>query len=790
MSSEGGGASPSSFILKEDLPMKKFLFDLKMSKKLMVAPAIVMLLLIAFGVMTYIGLTSQKNLINEYSARFTNYQKSSGILLDIEAVHSNLYRLLSWATAKYDPAKVAALGKEQTDTIDKNMKLVKEKLGSKLLTEKERKLYEVLNSALTDYRKAASDVIDLSESDINMATMFMGTADDKFDAIRKQMSEVAKLEDAMGKAMEESATRKIALVVTVLISTFLAALLIAVIGSIVMARIITAPLGVALATVRRVAEGDLNISLEEGSKDEIGQIINAMGGMVANLRSMVGKIKDASGELASTAGQISDNSAQLIKSAHSQASATDETSCTMEQMAASIQSVASNADALAVNTDEVSSSIQELGVSSEEVAKSAETMASSVSETSATIEQMTISIEKVAQNTEELASSVSETSSTIEQMTVSIEQVAVSSQELQKVVSEASATIEQMAVSIKQTADNVTEADVVAKTAAKEGLAGQQAVQDALAAMQRVAEVSGKTAASIINLGKRSEEIGNIVKVITEIADQTNLLALNAAIEAARAGDAGRGFAVVAEEVRKLAERSVAATKEIGQVINQVQADTGDSVKYGELASREAQASMELSAIAGNALANIIKTIEQSSELMGMINQMTTEQAGASRQVILAVEKMSASAAMVANAAREQALGGRQIRIAIEKMNGITHEVAGATREQAQGSRQIRLAVGSMNSITQQVNIATREQALSARQITLSVNSMNSMTQAVANATSEQKKGGEMVVAAMDNISDITRENLVSVEQLSRFAEGLSTQSVELAEVVAQFRLE
>ena len=769
--------------------MKKFLMNLNMSKKLMVAPAIVMLLLIAFGGMTYIGLTSQKTLINEYSARFTSYQKSSGILLDIEAVHSNLYRLLAWATAKYDPAKIEALGKEQTDTIDKNVKLVKEKLAVKGVTDKERKLYELLAVALTEYRKAAGDVIDLSGSDLNMATMFMGSADDKFDVIRKQMSEVAKFEDARGKAMEESAARQIALVVTVLVATFLAALLIAIIGSIAMARIITAPLVVALTTVRRVAEGDLNISLEAGSRDEIGQIINAMGGMVENLRTMVGKIQGTSGELASTANQMSVNAAQLIESAHSQASATTETSSTMEQMAASIQSVANNADSLANNAEEVSSSIQELGVSSEQVAKNAETMASSVAETSATIEQMTMSIEKVAQNAEELASSVNETSSTIEQMTVSIEQVAGNSQELQQVVAEASSTIEQMAASIKLTADNVTEANIVAKTAAREGLSGQQAVQDALAAMQRVAEVSGKTAVSIINLGKRSEEIGNIVRVINEIADQTNLLALNAAIEAARAGDAGRGFAVVAEEVRKLAERSVAATKEIGQVINQVQADTGDSVKFGELASREAQASMELSAVAGNALANIIKTIEQSSELMGTINQMTAEQADASRQALQAVEKMSASAAMVASAAREQALGGRQIRIAIERMNGITQEVAGATREQAQGSRQIRLAVGNMNSVTQQVTIATREQALSARQITLSVNAMNAMTQEVANATFEQKKGGEVVVTAMENISDITRENLVSVEQLSQSAEGLSNQSVALAALVAQFRL-
>jgi len=416
-------------------------------------------------------------------------------------------------------------------------------------------------------------------------------------------------------------------------------------------------------------------------------------------------------------------------------------------------------------------------------------MASSVSETSATIEQMTVSIEMVAKNGEDLALSVAETSSTIEEMTVSIENVATTSQEVQTIVVDAAAIVEQMAASIKRVAEYVQDADTVAKSAAKEGQAGHEAVQAALMAMQRVAEASEKTAASIIALGTRSEQIGSIVNVINEIADQTNLLALNAAIEAARAGDAGRGFAVVADEVRQLAERSMVASREIGSVIADVQVETAASVKHGELAFNEAKSSMELSSLAGNALVNIVKSIGQTSNLMSDITNMTAEQANSSSLVLSSVERMNQSIAQVSAAIREQAQGGRQIRVSVERMNNITRTVTNAASEQALGSRQIRVAVENMNHVTQQVSSATREQALSARQIVAAVNSMKDMTQSVATATGEQRRGGEMVVRAITDISDRTSENLHSVEQLSGSARKLSDQARDLEELVSRFKV-
>jgi methyl-accepting chemotaxis protein len=539
-----------------------------------------------------------------------------------------------------------------------------------------------------------------------------------------------------------------------------------------------------------VAKGDLSESLAVRSNDEVGTLAGSFNEMTANLRRIVDKIQEASVQVASSAGQISANAKLITQGAQSQAQAAEETSTSMEQMAASIQTVAGNAQSLASYVEETSSSITEMGASIEQVARSSGTLASTVAEASATIEEMAVSIDQTAKNLESLSDTVGNTSVTIEQMTSSIEAVARNAEVLSLASSRASQTVSEMAGAVNQVAKITEEADRISQKASEDARTGDASVSTTIQGMKNISETMENTTRVITSLGKRSQEIGKILEVIEEIADQTNLLALNAAIEAARAGEAGRGFAVVADEVRKLAERSVEATKEIGEVIRQVQQETGDAVETAKAGAAETRQGIQLADQAGLALRRILDSVTRSSQLMAQIAQATGKQSNASAEVLRTVADMNASAQQVTTAVREQAAGSQQIRQAMENINRITSQVALSTKEQAAGGRQVRLSVENMNRIASQVGSATKEQADGSRQIVDAVDNMNRMTQQVSYATSEQKRGGELVVKAMENISEIARENLGTVEEMSKAASNLAQQAENLARLISVFRLQ
>jgi len=173
----------------------------------------------------------------------------------------------------------------------------------------------------------------------------------------------------------------------------------------------------------------------------------------------------------------------------------------------------------------------------------------------------------------------------------------------------------------------------VAKTSLAAAEKGSHAVQNAIRGMNDIREQIQETSKRIKRLGESSQEIGEIVQLISDITEQTNVLALNAAIQAASAGEAGRGFTVVAEEVQRLAERSGEATRHISAIVKSIQRDTQDAVEAMERSTRGVVDGTKTADEAGDALRDIEQISNRLAELIGGISNSTQQHAGAAAKV-------------------------------------------------------------------------------------------------------------------------------------------------------------
>ncbi|MFT6101680.1 MAG: methyl-accepting chemotaxis protein [Granulosicoccus sp.] len=197
----------------------------------------------------------------------------------------------------------------------------------------------------------------------------------------------------------------------------------------------------------------------------------------------------------------------------------------------------------------------------------------------------------------------------------------------------ASAAINEMAVTIDQVSANAAESALVASKSVSIAHNGSKMVQNTIRGMDTIREQIQDTSKRIKRLGESTQEIGDIVSLINDIADQTNILALNAAIQASMAGDAGRGFAVVADEVQRLAERSAGATKQIGSLVKTIQTDTNEAVKSMEQTTTEVVSGAHLAQDAGVALEEIEGVSANLAELIQNISNAARQQASSAGHI-------------------------------------------------------------------------------------------------------------------------------------------------------------
>lgn len=301
----------------------------------------------------------------------------------------------------------------------------------------------------------------------------------------------------------------------------------------------------------------------------------------------------------------------------------------------------------------------QLGVSFNQMTDSLRTVLTEVGDTA----------NQLVASSEQLTASAEQNSKATEQIAYTTQEVAEGSEKQVRSVEDTSKVINEMSDGVRQIAANSQNANFAAVHASELALEGNKAIQTAVKQMNSINNTVSGLAELVKGLSEHSREIGQIVKVITDIAAQTNLLALNAAIEAARAGEHGRGFSVVASEVRKLAEQSTASAQQIAHLITNIQTETNKAVQSMETGTQEVADGIDVVNAAGESFGQIQRSVNE------VANQIQ-EVSAAVQQISAGTEKMVNSIELIAEVSETTSAGTQNVSAAAEEQLASMEEIS------------------------------------------------------------------------------------------------------------------
>lgn len=294
--------------------------------------------------------------------------------------------------------------------------------------------------------------------------------------------------------------------------------------------------------------------------------------------------------------------------------------------------------------------------------------------------------EQLSAASEELNASADQSAQAANQVAVSITEVANGAEKQVNAVKSTEIIVDQISEGIKDVAVSANSVAGKSHQTAEVAKDGEKSIESAVNQMMSIDKTVSNSAQVVAKLGERSKEIGQIVDAISGIAGQTNLLALNAAIEAARAGEQGRGFAVVAEEVRKLAEQSQEAAKQIATLINEIQVDTDQAVVAMGEGTREVKIGSEVINTAGRTFTEIVELVEQVSTQVKDIAAAIQNMASGSQQIVYSVRDIN----RLSNAAADEA---QTVSAATEEASASMEEIASSSQSLTRMAQELQEAV-------------------------------------------------------------------------------------------------
>ena len=503
-----------------------WLRNLKLTKKLLIVPFTAVLFLVIFGLVAYVGFFRQRTAMDDVvNKRFASYQSTADIIIKLNQVQGQLYKLQGLVAAKAPEPKIKYVADQQLESIKSLSETIRQLVKSPGLTKEEKGTFHEIIDLLSKY---AELVQDMSKPDVD-SNMILSVTDNLSGMIGERADSLIALEKKLGKDQYDSSAKTFRLVLIISGIVFLAAVILPLLISLKMRSIILFPIKRTADVIRRVAQGDLTGRISIISSDEIGEMVNDFNHLAETLHDTIKQVAESSNAVSSAATMLD--------------TATEHMATGVEEAAMQVNSVAAASEEMSKTSSEIAHNCVVAAKSSEKANESANT--------------------------------------------------------------------------------------------------GEAIIKQTIEVMTRINDNVKDSAQIIKNLGQRSDQIGEIVGLINDVADQTNLLALNAAIEAARAGEQGRGFAVVADEVRKLAERTSSATKEIRETIQSMQAETKKAIVSMEEGVNDVGQGTIEAAKSGDALKDILNQINKVTAEINQIAVASEEETATTDEIASNIQQIS-----------------------------------------------------------------------------------------------------------------------------------------------------
>lgn len=486
------------------------------------------------------------------------------------------------------------------------------------------------------------------------------------------------------------------------------------------------------AVMDRAAEGELAVRGDDLTQDEVGMLNSNFNDMLERLEGIVHSIRAAAAELGSIGETIGNVAAQEVLSAESQF----HTTAGLKEVVLQIrESVA-----------EVSTAVEGLSRTATHNATFVSQMAASTTEIDTLVEQLLRSVELVSDSITRMSSGQLEVSDSVNRLLESSNSTVILVTEMEQSVRQ----IEQSA----QTTAHIS-ADVL-----HDAEQGNASVESTISGIDQIRTASHTVQQAIGKLSVHAANIGTILQVIDEVTEQTKLLALNASIIAAQAGEHGKGFGVVAHEIKELARRTTASTRQIAEIVNGVTEETERAVVAINLSEQAVTEGETLSRRSGEALQKIVNGVKIAT---GLVNE-------------------------IANATEQHAQQGEKMRLATDAVRSMVEQIVRATGEQTRNAQVIGQASDSMRQLATRVHGHARAHSDAGTAVAASGETIVRMIEEIRHACRTQSEGSDRIVNSAEQVEASATGNLEATKIMDEMATRLSRQIGSLEQALAGFK--